>query len=67
MAAERTLRTLPDAYSAGLADGVTITLDYLEGRLGLEVLEDGIYKGPMPDELRTWIAGVREREDGDGR
>lgn len=47
-------------YTDGLRDGVLMVLDHLEGRSEADSPE-GCYRGPVPDELREWIAGVRAR------
>jgi hypothetical protein len=46
-------------YVDGLSDGVASVLDQLDGRGALA--PDGIYAGPMPRELVSWIADVRRR------
>lgn len=48
-------------YAMGMRDGIEETLDQLEGRSRL--VPDGCYRGPMPDELLTWLADVRRRVD----
>lgn len=46
------------AYSDGLRDGVLMVLDHIEGT---EDATATSYTGPLPDELRAWLAGVRRR------
>ena len=46
-------------YGMGFKDGIIETLDQLEGRSRLA--PDGVYRGPVPDELLTWLAEVRKR------
>lgn len=48
-------------YRAGWIDSATELLDHLEGREGASV--DGCYRGPMPDELREWLAEIRAGVD----
>ncbi len=49
------------SYGQGFIDGVSEALDQLEGRSTRA--PSGCYDGPLPDELRDWIAGVRARHD----
>lgn len=48
-------RTQRDHYALGLEDGVKSTLDHLEGKNAGGVP----YTGPIPDELRAYIARIR--------
>ena len=48
-------------YMEGMYDGATMVLDHLEGRKTKETQPEGVYEGPMPEELKTWIAEVRSR------
>ncbi len=48
-----------DFYADGLADGVETALNQLDGRGALS--PDGVYAGPMPQELVDWIATTRRR------
>lgn len=49
-------RTLAKTYSDGLQDGTLIALDMIEGRAQYGGIP---YSGPLPDELRDYIARVR--------
>lgn len=48
------------AYQDGMRDGIKMMLDQIE-RAPAALAPDGQYTGPIPDELRTWLAGVRRR------
>ncbi len=48
---------LAKAYAKGLEDGTLITLDMIEGKVEYAGVP---YTGPMPDELRAYIAQVRK-------
>lgn len=57
----RDLKTPRQAYIGGLADGVHLAFDHIEGKVGPEVLADAIYTGPLPPELTDYIARIRDR------
>lgn len=44
-------------FDEGVREGIVRTLANLEGSTD----KSGRYMGPVPPELRTWIATVRER------
>lgn len=46
-------------YHSGYTDGVAECLDQLEGIS--KASPGGCYRGPLPDELKNWIEGVRRR------
>jgi hypothetical protein len=50
-------------YVDGLSAGVEMTLDQLDPRTSRH--PSGAYHGPMPEELRDWIASTRARVEGD--
>ncbi len=54
--AELARQRMRDEYRRGLEDGTLIALDMIEGRAN----HGGVpYSGPLPDELRAYIARVR--------
>ena len=51
-----------DAYRAGLIEGCEMVLDHLSASPAAAA-PSGVYCGPLPDELREWIAALRARLD----
>lgn len=49
---------LLEQYRKGLADGVKIMLDQIEDK---DTAAGFVYTGPIPDELKRYLADVRER------
>lgn len=43
-------------YTRGIQEGVILCIDHIEGKLAGGVP----YTGPLPDELRAYLARVRE-------
>ena len=52
-------RVRMDLYLDGLVDGTEMVLNQLDGHGALA--PEGIYGGPMPQELVEWIAAARRR------
>lgn len=48
------------AYQDGMKDGIKMMLDQIQADPAA-LAPEGQYHGPMPDELRDWLAGVRRR------
>jgi hypothetical protein len=70
LAAEQLQTVQRNAYRAGLADGTLVALDHIEGNPGASALDhiEGnpgasgqVYSGPMPAELRAYLALARDR------
>lgn len=59
--APTTVSRAATVYAKGLEDGTLITLDMLEGKAEYGGVP---YDGPLPDELREYIAQVRENARG---
>lgn len=48
------------AYQDGMKDGIKMMLDQIEADPAA-LAPEGQYHGPLPAELREWLAGVRRR------
>ena len=57
--AEAVRHNLAKSYADGFKDGIAEVLDQLENRS--EAAPEGGYRGPLPEELTTWIVAVRRR------